>query len=528
MDISLAQANTYLLSAKQKNFFARIIACLTYVEVEGFGTCAVGIGKTGRLCFFYDPAFLKKISLPELVLVYEHEVYHLILDHIPRYLDLISGLVSKEDKRRYKAAMNTAADLADNELMRQEPGFKEKSLKYFLGAEGTSGHGFLMPETFGLKNLQTFEVYLYNILGKMKKISQQLAPEVSVDVYAVPAPGAGQGKGDQKGQGSGDDQKDGQEQQPGQGGAQGQGEPQKGQDGGQGQGEPQEGQGDQKDQDGKGGGQGDQEKEDDGAPEPGTPLHILETYLNGKIGDAHKYWEKEGMTDEERQGMANRLGTEARHIVSSALNEHKKSRGTLPGGMEELLEEFLQEPKIPWPTVLRALVARTRQTKIDRGMSRPNRRRHGVPDILPFPGKARDSRFTLAFALDTSGSMGKEELEAAIGELLNIVRTEPDVVLHVMYCDADLHITYRVEEMSDVDFNVLGRGGTDFNPPFIKVRELLRGDEAPDILVYATDGYAPAPHPDNRVPIPVIWLITPGGTIPSPDYGIHIEMDSLE
>jgi hypothetical protein len=378
--------------------------------------------------------------------------------------------------------------------MRQEPGFKEKSQKYFDGAEGTSGHGFLMPEPLGLKNLQTFEVYLYNILGKMKKISQQLAPQVSIDTYVMPAPGAGQGQG-------------------------------QGQSQGQGQGQ---GQGDQeKDQQGQGGGQGQQEK-DEGAPEPGTPLHILETYLNGKIGDAHKYWEQEGMTDEERQGMANRVGTEARHIVSTALNEHKKSRGTFPGGMEELLDEFLQEPKIPWPTVLRALVARTRQTKLDRGMSRPNRRRHGVPDILPFPGKARDNRFTIAFALDTSGSMGKEELEAALGELLNIIRTEPDSMLHVMYCDADLHITYRVEEMSDVDFNIVGRGGTDFNPPFIKVRELLCGDEAPDVLIYCTDGYAPAPHPDNRVPIPVVWLVTPGGTIPSPDYGIHIEMDKLE
>ena len=514
MDISLAQANTYLLSAKQKNFFARIIACLTYIESPGLGTCAVGIGPSGRLCFFYDPEFLKKISLPELVLVYEHEVYHLILDHIPRYLDLISGLVSKEEKRRYKAAMNTAADLADNELMRQEPGFKEKYQKYFDGAEGTSGHGFLMPEKFGLKNLQTFEVYLFNILGKMQKISQELAPQLSVDMYAMPAPGAGQGKGGQQGDQQG---------QGGEGEAAGD-QPGQGQSGsGQGQQRGQEPQDDQ------GGGQGKPEDKDDGAPEPGTPLHILETYLNGTIGDAHKFWEKEGgMTDEERQGMANRVGTEARQIVGTALNEHKKSRGTIPGGMEEILDAFLQEPKIPWPTILRALVARTRQTKVDRGMSRPNRRRHGVPGILPFPGRARDNRFTIAFALDTSGSMGKEELEVALGELLNIIRTEPDSILHVMYCDADLHITYRVEEMSDVDFNIRGRGGTDFNPPFIKVRELLCGDEAPDILIYCTDGYAPAPHPDNRVPIPVIWLITPGGTIPSPDYGMHIEMEPLE
>ena len=121
--------------------------------------------------------------------------------------------------------------------------------------------------------------------------------------------------------------------------------------------------------------------------------------------------------------------------------------------------------------------------------------------------------------------MSTDDLMMALRELLNIVKTESDVKLMVMYCDAALHVTYKVKSESDVDFQIKGRGGTDFNPPFIKVRELLKGDNAPDILIYATDGYAPAPSPDNRVPIPVVWLVTPDGTLPSEDYGIHIRME---
>jgi len=55
-----------------------------------------------------------------------------------------------------------------------------------------------------------------------------------------------------------------------------------------------------------------------------------------------------------------------------------------------------------------------------------------------------------------------------------------------------------------------GRGGTDFDPGFEHVLNLCRShDNAPDILVYCTDGYAPAP--TVKLPIPTVWLLTPHG-----------------
>jgi len=149
----------------------------------------------------------------------------------------------------------------------------------------------------------------------------------------------------------------------------------------------------------------------------------------------------------------------------------------------------------------------------------------GIKGVLPFPGRARDNRFTIWYALDTSGSMSHDDLARGLAESINIVKTEPDVKLMVLYCDAELHVTYDVKSVSDVDFNVVGRGGTDFNPPFIKLREMMHTDKAPDVLCFTTDGYAPAPEPENRVPIPVIWLLTPQGAEPSPDYGIHLHME---
>lgn len=501
MQISLSEAFTFLQSAKERNFYARVISALTRVEKPGLGTVAVGINQQGKYILYYDPVFLERLHFHELVLTLEHEVYHLILGHIPRYLDLISGLVIEEELRRFRAAMNVASDCAANELMRAEKGFDEKYKTWFYGSEATEGRAFLVSETFGLEKLKPFEVYLFQMLRELKKSTAKFLEGMKLDIYSLPMPGA---KGQQQ-PGAGQGEEKGEEKGEGEGGGKGEGE---GEEKGEGAGES------------KG-------KEE----EPRTPSAILAAYFNGKTGGAHQFWEQglgeKKANSEEMQGLADKLRQEAVGIVRKAVEEHTKSRGTIPAGLAEYVQKMLAKPTVPWPKLMRDMVSHTHQSKTDRGMSRPSRRLHGVPDILPFPGKTHDRRFTILYALDTSGSMNTNDLSLGLRELLNIVHTEQDVVIHVLYCDADLHAVYQVQSESDVDFTIKGRGGTDFNPPFVKCRELLRSDRAPDILIYATDGYAPAPEVDNRVPIPVIWLITPGGTVPSPDYGFHIRMEPL-
>jgi predicted metal-dependent peptidase len=196
--------------------------------------------------------------------------------------------------------------------------------------------------------------------------------------------------------------------------------------------------------------------------------------------------------------------------------------------MKELIEAMLRPPTVPWPELLRNFCVKTRQTKIGRGMSRPNRRMHGIPGVLPFPGRARDRKFTIYFALDTSGSMSSEDCKMGLTELCHLAKADQDITIMAMYCDTRIGKLYKVESVDDVDWEIVGRGGTDFNEPFIKIQQLLRSDKAGDILVYVTDGYAPDPAPENRVPIPVVWLITPDGTIPSPNYGVHIKMEPFD
>jgi predicted metal-dependent peptidase len=258
---------------------------------------------------------------------------------------------------------------------------------------------------------------------------------------------------------------------------------------------------------------------------------IFEQYFKENAPGQHDAWwdEAAGKPADEREGLADKLRKHGRNLLRQAVREHQKSRGTVPAHLRELLDQFLREPTVPWPEVLRNICVNTRQTKIGRGLSRPNRRLMAyMPQLLPYPGYTKDRKFTMYFALDTSGSMSTNDLKLAMSELCHMAKADQDIRIFVMYCDTSIGKMYEVKSVDDVDWDVVGRGGTDFNEPFKHIRQHLRKDEAGDILIYATDGYAPEPEPENRIPIPVIWLVTPGGRTPSPDYGIHIPMEPFD
>ena len=491
MDVTLSEAFTYLLGARQKNFYARVVSALKGHVVPGFPTLAVGITADGAYGFFYDPEHIKKMSLQELVLACEHEVIHLLNEHIPRYLNLVTNIHGKEAREFQRKVMNIAADIAVNELIRQEPNFDTKWGKHFYGSDETEGRDFLIAEPFHLANQRSFEEYRNRILERMTtftpenerdgksgrgvaydfKVSGTTATKIEI-MPGVWAPL-------------------------------------------------------------------DEAREfiflHDKSEQPYFPVEMHRPTHEFWLGISKDPNQKEGdplpgdggtKNDEELQALAESLKNEGRNLIRQAVEEHSRSRGTIPSTIKELVQAYLTPPVIPWPQVLRSLVTRTRQQKVSRGMTRPSRRLHGVPGILPFPGKSRDNRFTILCALDSSGSMNTKELREGLQQgIMDVVQTEPDVHLIVLYCDAALNVEYDVRSLGDIQLNVGGRGGTDFNPVFIRARELLRSTErAPDVMIYITDGGAPAPEPENRVPIPVIWLLTPRGSNPSPDYGIHLRM----
>jgi len=245
-----------------------------------------------------------------------------------------------------------------------------------------------------------------------------------------------------------------------------------------------------------------------------------------KLLDNHKAWEDaiSQMSGEEVEGLADELAAKGKRVVQQAVEDHRKSRGTLPAFLEELISKMLAPPVVSWLRLLRNFVINTKRYKWKRSVARPNRRKVGITEfgllpIAPFPGRVKDRSFTCAFCLDTSGSMGVRELEQALTELQHMQKADKDIEIHVIECDAAVGREYLLRSNDEIRYNLTGRGGTAFDPALLRARELK-----PDICFFYTDGGAPAPAVSSRVTCPMIWLISPPGVIPDKDWGYKLRM----
>jgi predicted metal-dependent peptidase len=78
----------------------------------------------------------------------------------------------------------------------------------------------------------------------------------------------------------------------------------------------------------------------------------------------------------------------------------------------------------------------------------------GLPGVLPFPGRARDRKFNILFALDTSGSMSPDDLRLGLTELCHLARADQDITVTVLQCDAAIQKVYEISSPDQVDFEV--------------------------------------------------------------------------
>ena len=109
--------------------------------------------------------------------------------------------------------------------------------------------------------------------------------------------------------------------------------------------------------------------------------------------------------------------------------------------------------------------------------------------------------------VDTSGSVGNDEMQTFIGEVREILRAYPHMRCELYYADAALYGPFPLKPNSEIP-PPQGGGGTDFRPFFVQIEThpFLWGKT---VAIYLTDGYGTFP---ERMPkCPVLWVVTPGG-----------------
>ena len=217
--------------------------------------------------------------------------------------------------------------------------------------------------------------------------------------------------------------------------------------------------------------------------------------------------------DGNSSGLSKMEGDLVRKMVAEDVRKHV-GRGTVPADWVRWADGILLPAKVPWQ---RELMGEVKKVMFDvAGMAdfsyRKVSRRQEVADlskvILP---TLRQPMPHVCVVVDTSGSMGSGELEAALAEVQGILQ----VVMHevvVLAVDAAVHTTQKVFKASQAQ--LIGGGGTDMRVGLERASELR-----PDVCVCITDGYTPWP---QKMPMRLIVVLVGGGN--GPDWGKTIKV----
>ena len=156
--------------------------------------------------------------------------------------------------------------------------------------------------------------------------------------------------------------------------------------------------------------------------------------------------------------------------------------GKVPGEVQRLIKQFT-EPKMNWREILQQQIQST--VKNDYSFARPSRKSHFGAII---PGTVNEETIDICVALDTSGSIGNEQLMDFLGEVQGIMNQYSDYNIKIWCFDTKV---YNLEEFTAHDgditeYQAAGGGGTDFDANWQFMKE--EGIEPKKFIMF-TDGY---------------------------------------
>lgn len=205
----------------------------------------------------------------------------------------------------------------------------------------------------------------------------------------------------------------------------------------------------------------------------------------------HSQW---GDTSNMSEAEVKLIGKQIEHIIKEVTDQVRKSRGTIPGEMTEIIHriEHVEPAKFDWRGYLRRFSGGSYkvQTKITR--RKFNKR------INENPGLKIKFKKHLLIGLDTSGSVSTEEVKEFMNEIWHINKTGTEVTI----AQFDTAITKIEKFNSREDFQLVGRGGTSFHPI---VEYYNDSNRKYDALIIVTDGEAPAP---ERAKGRMLWVLS--------------------
>ena len=184
-------------------------------------------------------------------------------------------------------------------------------------------------------------------------------------------------------------------------------------------------------------------------------------------------------------------------VLQAEFTAKSLGQGNLPADLARIVER-IRAVEVNWRE---QLADWTRSIVADRADWSRSSRRHATAPCI-YPRRKRDQLGTIVVVRDTSGSIDKalcDEFSAQVTQFSADLRCK----VIVLDCDTRIHAEYHLEPGDECPLDARGGGGTDFEPAFDRVAQLLDEGETIAGLVYLTD--LDGKFPADPEEYPVLW-----------------------
>lgn len=218
--------------------------------------------------------------------------------------------------------------------------------------------------------------------------------------------------------------------------------------------------------------------------------------------DDHSKWDEAAQENGEQQA---REWTE--RMISAAEVAEGKQRGSVPGYLKRLIGSIVK-PQKNW----RELLAEFIQHEInDYGFCPPDRRLYEITDFfMPSFAEETDMIQDMCFVIDTSGSIGNNELTVFYSEIIGCIQQFNSLKGHLIFCDTRVTADYDIEDVNDILKAVpKGGGGTRLESAIeYCIEKQHKGEYDVAGVVILTDCWDSYELTADQVPFPTLWLST--------------------
>lgn len=233
----------------------------------------------------------------------------------------------------------------------------------------------------------------------------------------------------------------------------------------------------------------------------------------GEPLDEHGDQLVDGLTQEQRDQLS--------RDITEALQQSAILAGKLGANIPRTISD-LMEPKVNWREALREFLASTTRGKDEYTWHRMNKRR--LADEHYVPGVYSETMGEVVIAIDTSGSIGQEQLSEFASELASICETATPEAIRILWWDTMVHGEQRFDPNNYNQIATLlkpqGGGGTRVGC----VNEYMTQNNInAECLIVFTDGYVEDEF-EWAVTVPTLWMVTRKRSFAAPS-GVVINVE---